>query len=130
MVSNFFRGSKLLGAIKDNFNEVFIKNNFRVTKNNIFYYFSYLSYLVVLLGLIGIKSATITEKGQISISKTLRGKKGFEEGSKIAILNYDDHIEIRSMDEIEEKFGTAFASEKSLGKIWNLKEEDKRWKKL
>ncbi|MEI7961374.1 MAG: AbrB/MazE/SpoVT family DNA-binding domain-containing protein [archaeon] len=99
-------------------------------ENLSFYYLSYLSYLVIFVGLIDIKSATITEKGQISISKSLRGKKGFSEGSKIAILNFDDHIEIRKMDEIEEKFGSAFASEKSLGKIWNLKEEDKRWKKL
>ncbi|HNV00836.1 MAG TPA: AbrB/MazE/SpoVT family DNA-binding domain-containing protein [archaeon] len=96
----------------------------------VLYYFSYLSYLVIIVGLIEIKSVTITDKGQISIGKTLRNKKGFEEGSKIAILNYDDHIEIRKMDEIEEKFGTAFASEKSLGKLWNTKSEDKRWKNL
>jgi len=101
-----------------------------LTRKIAFYYFSYLSYLVVFVGLIDIKSATITDKGQISISKSLRGKKGFSEGSKIAILNFDDHIEIRKMDEIEEKFGASFASEKSLGKIWNLKEEDKRWKNL
>jgi len=82
------------------------------------------------MGLIDIKSATITEKGQISISKSLRKKKGFTEGSKIAILNFDDHVELRKMDEIEERFGTAFASEKSLGKLWNLKEEDARWKNL
>jgi len=107
------------------------KNPFRGLSQKIaFYYISYFSYLVVFVGLIDIKSATITDKGQISISKSLRGKKGFSEGSKIAILNFDDHIEIRKMDEIEERFGSAFASEKSLGKIWNLKEEDKRWKNL
>jgi bifunctional DNA-binding transcriptional regulator/antitoxin component of YhaV-PrlF toxin-antitoxin module len=82
------------------------------------------------MGLIDVRSATITDKGQISISTKLREKKGFGKGSKIAILNFDDHIELRRMDEIEEKFGTAFASEKSLGKLWNLKEEDKRWKHL
>ncbi|MFA6268843.1 MAG: AbrB/MazE/SpoVT family DNA-binding domain-containing protein [archaeon] len=107
-----------------------MKPNLKIFKNMLFYYFSYLSYLVVFVGLIDIKSATITDKGQISISKTLRGKKGFSEGSKIAILNYDDHVEIRRMDEIEERFGTAFASEKSLAKLWNNKEEDKRWKNL
>ncbi len=82
------------------------------------------------MGLVNIKSATITDKGQISISKRLREKKGFVKGSKIAMLEFDDHIELRKMDEIEEKFGTAFASEKSLGKLWNLKEEDERWKHL
>jgi len=82
------------------------------------------------VGLIDIKSVTITDKGQFSISKLLRGKKGFSEGSKIAVLNFDDHVELRRMDEIEERFGSAFASEKSLGKTWNLKEEDKRWKNL
>jgi len=82
------------------------------------------------MSLIDIKSATITDKGQISISKKLREKKGFGTGSKIAMLEFDDHIEIRRMDEIEERFGTAFASEKSLGKLWNLKEEDLRWKNL
>ena len=80
--------------------------------------------------LLDIKSATITDKGQISISKKLRESKGFTKGSKIAMLEFDDHIELRKMDEIEERFGTAFASEKSLGKLWNLKEEDKRWKDL
>ncbi|MEK6958845.1 MAG: AbrB/MazE/SpoVT family DNA-binding domain-containing protein [archaeon] len=99
-------------------------------KNIVSYYFSYLSYLVVFVGLIEIKSATITEKGQIAIPKALRAKAGFKEGTKIAILNYDDHIELRKMNEIEERFGCAFASEKSLGKEWNKKEEDKRWKNL
>ena len=99
-------------------------------KNIVFYYFSYLSYLVVFVGLIDIKSVTVTEKGQFSIGKILRGKKGFETGSKIAVLNFDDHVELRKFDEIEERFGSAFASEKSLGKLWNLKEEDKRWKNL
>lgn len=82
------------------------------------------------MALLEIKSATITDKGQISISKRLREKEGFSKGSKIALLEFDDHVELRRMDEIEERFGTAFASEKSLGKLWNLKEEDARWKHL
>ena len=82
------------------------------------------------MGLIDMRSVTVTDKGQISISKKLREKKGFGKGSKVAMLEFDDHIELRSMGEIEERFGTAFASEKSLGKLWNLKEEDERWKDL
>ena len=39
-------------------------------------------------------------------------------------------IELRPMDEIEEKFGTAFASEKALKEIWDSKEEDEAWKDL
>jgi len=103
---------------------------FQFFKNIIFYYFSYLSYLVVFVGLIEIKSITISGKGQVAIPKASREKAGFKEGTKIAILNFDDHIELRRMDEIEERFGSAFASEKSLGKEWNTKEEDKRWKNL
>jgi bifunctional DNA-binding transcriptional regulator/antitoxin component of YhaV-PrlF toxin-antitoxin module len=85
---------------------------------------------VIRVTLLDLKSATITDKGQISLSKKLREKKGFGKGEKVAMLEFDDHIEIRKMDEIEERFGTAFASEKALGKIWNLKEEDERWKNL
>ena len=36
----------------------------------------------------------------------------------------------RGWSEAQELFGSAIASEKSLGKLWNLKEEDERWKNL
>ncbi len=80
--------------------------------------------------LIEIKSAKITDKGQIAIPKDMRAKSNFKEGSKVAILAFDDHIELRSMKQVSEKMLTAIASEKVLAKEWNKKEEAKTWKSL
>lgn len=80
--------------------------------------------------LVEIKSATITEKGQVAIPKDARDIKGFKVGSKIAILAFDDHIELRPMKQISKKMLTAFASEKSLAKDWNSKEDKEAWKNL
>ncbi|HJH30865.1 MAG TPA: AbrB/MazE/SpoVT family DNA-binding domain-containing protein [Methanosarcinaceae archaeon] len=80
--------------------------------------------------LLEMKSGTITRKGQISIPKRIRDIEGFKEGEKIAIIAYDDRIELRSMKQVEESMQTAFASEKVLAKDWNAKEEDEAWKDL
>ena len=80
--------------------------------------------------LVEIKSATITEKGQIAIPKQIRKSKGFRSGSKIAILSFEDHIELRPMKQISEKMAAAVASEKSLAKDWNSKEDEAAWKNL
>ncbi len=80
--------------------------------------------------LVEIKSATITEKGQVAIPKNIRKTKGFKTGSKIAILSFKDHIELRPMKQISEKMATAIASEKSLAKDWNSKEDEEAWKNL
>ena len=82
------------------------------------------------MSLVEIKSATITEKGQIAIPKFIRDIEGFGEGTKIAILAFEDHIELRPMKQILKGMATAFASEKVLAKDWNRKEEDKAWKNL
>lgn len=82
------------------------------------------------MSLIEIKSATITEKGQIAIPKVVRDIEGFKEGSKVAILAFEDHVELRPMKQINEKMFTAIASEKSLAKDWNSKEDDKAWRNL
>ena len=79
--------------------------------------------------LIEIKTVTITEKGQIAIPKKIRSK-SFKKGSKIAILAYEDHIELRPMEQIKERMETTIASEKVLAKDWNTKEEDEAWKDL
>ena len=76
-----------------------------------------------------IKTATITGKGQLCIPNTARDIKGFKKGTKIAILVYDDRIELRPMDQIK-KMTTMLLSEKSLAKEWNTKEEDEAWKDL
>ena len=80
--------------------------------------------------LIEMKSGTITRKGQISIPKRIRNLGGFKEGEKIAILAYDDRIELRPMEQVDKSMQTAFASEKVLAKDWNSKEEDEAWKNL
>lgn len=77
-----------------------------------------------------IRSATITKKGQIAIPKEVRKKKGFKVGSKIAILAYKDRVEIRPLNQFNEKMFTALASEKSLAKDWLSKEDEKAWKNL
>ena len=80
--------------------------------------------------LVEIKSATITEKGQIAIPKGIRKIKGFKKGSKVAILSFEDHVELRPMKQISERMTTAVASEKSLAKDWNSKEDEEAWKNL
>lgn len=80
--------------------------------------------------LMDIKSATITDKGQIAIPRGIRSTKGFEKGAKIAILAFEDHIELRPMGQVSEKMINALASEKVLAKEWSTKKEDKAWKGL
>jgi AbrB family looped-hinge helix DNA binding protein len=82
------------------------------------------------MSLIGIRTATITEKGQIAIPKEARKLKGFEEGTKIALISFNDRIELRPLDQISDRFATALASEESLAKEWSTKEEDEAWKDL
>lgn len=77
-----------------------------------------------------IRSATITEKGQIVIPREIRNVEGFKEGDKIAVLAYEGYIELRPMKNINEKIFTAVASEKVLAKDWDSKEDDKAWKNL
>ncbi|MBI4146664.1 AbrB/MazE/SpoVT family DNA-binding domain-containing protein [Candidatus Woesearchaeota archaeon] len=80
--------------------------------------------------LLEMKSATITKKGQIAIPKDIREKEGFKEGTKIAILAFTDHVELRPMKQFNEKMFTALASEKTLSKDWNSKEDEEAWKNL
>ncbi len=80
--------------------------------------------------LLEIKTATITDKGQIAIPRDVREIEGFSEGMKIVILAFPDHIELRTMKQLNEKMSCAMASEKSLSKDWNSKEEDEAWKNL
>jgi len=77
-----------------------------------------------------IKTVTITEKGQIVIPKSIRKLNGLNVGNKIAILTFEDRIELRPLSKISERMETAFASEQTLGKDWNTKQEDKAWKNL
>ena len=80
--------------------------------------------------LLEIKSAKITKKGQIAIPKHIRDIEGFKEGSRIAILAFDNRIELRPMNQIDERMFTALATEKILAKDWNSEEDEKAWKNL
>ena len=80
--------------------------------------------------LVEIKSAKITKKGQIAIPKDIRDVEGFKEGSKIAILAFNDRIELRPIKQLNEKMFTALATEKVLAKDWNSKEDEQAWKDL
>jgi AbrB family looped-hinge helix DNA binding protein len=79
------------------------------------------------MALMEIRSATITEKGQIVIPKLLREKEGFKTGSKVSILAFEDHLEVRPLSAVSESMECALMSEESLAKEWNTPEEDKAW---
>lgn len=78
--------------------------------------------------LIDMKTGTITEKGQIVIPKSIRDM--FGTGTKVAFPAYEDRIEIRPLEEIDDALSCAHASEKVLAKDWLSKEEDEAWKNL
>lgn len=80
--------------------------------------------------IVDVKTATITEKGQISIPKEIRKNKNFKVGNKVVILSYDDRIEIVPMEEYVERIAPALISEKSLAKGWLSKEDEEAWKNL
>jgi len=83
-----------------------------------------------------LKTIRITSKGQIAIPKDIRKMEGFKEGSKIALLAFDDHVEIRSLNQLKKidltKSGisTYIMSESSLAKDWLTEEEEEAWKHL
>ena len=80
--------------------------------------------------LIEMKTVKITEKGQIAIPKDMRKLEGFEEGEKIAILAFEDRIELRPLSQFNEIMFTAIVSEKILAKDWLSEEDEKAWRNL
>ena len=80
--------------------------------------------------LLEMKTTKITSKGQIAIPKEIREKEGFKEGTRIAILAFEDRIELRPLQKVNEKMFTALISEKSLAKDWLSKEDEEAWKNL
>jgi AbrB family looped-hinge helix DNA binding protein len=76
-----------------------------------------------------IKTATISEKGQICIPNIAR-LNGFKEGSKVSIIVYNDRVEIRSMKQMNDAMFSMLASEEILAESWNTPEEDEAWKDL
>ena len=62
--------------------------------------------------LIEVKSATITSKGQIAIPKEIRELEHFKIGSKIAILAYEDRVELIPIEKVKEKISESQKDEK------------------
>jgi AbrB family looped-hinge helix DNA binding protein len=78
-----------------------------------------------------IKTATITNKGQICIPSVARKIAGFKEGTRINIIAYDDKIELRPLKkEVNEALMCMLASEEVLAKNWLSKEDEEAWKDL
>lgn len=80
--------------------------------------------------LINMKTSKITSKGQIALPKDIRDLEGFKEGTKIAILAFENRIELRPLKQVNEKMFTALASEESLAEDWLSKEDEEAWKGL
>lgn len=80
--------------------------------------------------LLEMKTTKITSKGQIAIPKDIREKEGFNEGTKIAILAFEDRVEIRPLYQFSERMFTALTSEKALAKDWLSKEDEDAWRNL
>ena len=78
-----------------------------------------------------IKTIKITEKGQVCIPREAREIAGFEKGSKINLIVYNDKVELRPMKKgINDVMMAMIASEEVLAEAWNTKEEDEAWKDL
>lgn len=79
-----------------------------------------------------IKTATITQKGQICIPNTARTLAGFKEGTKVSILVYQNRVEIRPLKKtkLNDALLCMAASKKALAKNWLSKEDEEAWKDL
>lgn len=82
------------------------------------------------MAIIEMRTVTITSKGQIAIPKEMRDLEGFREGTKVAIIAFEDHVELRPLKQINKKMFTILASEKTLAKDWLSKEDEEAWKNL
>ena len=79
-----------------------------------------------------IRTATITEKGQICIPNIARNLAGFKEGTKISVVVYTDRVELRPLkqEKMSEALLCMLASEEVLAKNWMSKEDEEAWKDL
>ena len=79
-----------------------------------------------------IRTATITQKGQISIPSIARQLAGFKEGTKISIVVYADKVELRPFqaEKLNDSLMCMLASEEALAKNWMSKEYEEEWKDL
>ena len=80
--------------------------------------------------LIEMKTAKITEKGQIAIPKDIRKLGGFRQEDKVAILVFKGKIELMPLKDLTEDMFILSIAEKTFAKNWLSKEEDELWKNL
>ena len=79
-----------------------------------------------------LRTATITQKGQICIPNIARNIAGFKEGTKISVVVYADRVELRALkkETMNEALLCMLASEEVLAKNWLSKEDEEAWKDL
>ena len=79
-----------------------------------------------------IRTATITQKGQICIPNVARSLAGFKEGTKISVVVFNDRVELRPLkkEKMNEALLCMLASEDALAKNWLSKEDEEAWKDL
>jgi len=79
-----------------------------------------------------IRTATITQKGQICIPSVARNLAGFKEGTKISVVVYSDKVELRPLQKqkLNDALLCMLASEEVLAKNWLSKEDEEAWKDL
>ena len=79
-----------------------------------------------------IRTATITQKGQICIPNIARTLAGFKEGTKISVVVYQDRVELRPFKKgkMSDALMCMLASEEALAKNWLSKEDEEAWKDL
>jgi AbrB family looped-hinge helix DNA binding protein len=79
-----------------------------------------------------IRTATITQKGQICIPNIARNLAGFKEGTKISVVVYADRVELRPLkkEKLNDALLCMLASEDALAKNWLSKEDEEAWKDL
>jgi AbrB family looped-hinge helix DNA binding protein len=79
-----------------------------------------------------IRTATITQKGQICIPNIARNLAGFKEGTKISVVVYNDRVELRPLKKgkLNNALMCMIASEEVLAKNWLSKEDEEAWKDL
>ena len=77
-----------------------------------------------------IRTATISEKGQICIPNIARSLAGFKEGTKVSVVVYNDRVELRPLKKLSDAMLSMFASEEVLAEAWDTPEEDEAWKDL
>lgn len=81
-----------------------------------------------------IKTIKMSEKGQISIPQEVRESMKLKKGDKLILIAKGEKITIQKADKLldrifdNENFSTMLASEKTLKKDWDNK-EDERWNK-